>query len=62
VLVAYVQLLPDHVYIIYITRYHRNPGTYCIQANPVCTIHAKAEPFEESQSWPPLEKSSEKVR
>ena len=48
VLLAYVQLLPDHIYIIYITGYHRNLGTYCIQATPPCTIHAKVEPFEES--------------
>src|SRR5215208_8297979 len=59
VLVAYVQLLPDHTYIIYITGCHRNLGTYCIQATPSCTTYAKVEPFEESQSWSPLEKSTE---
>jgi hypothetical protein len=40
---------------------HRNLGTYFIQATPSCTTHAKVEPFEESQSQPPLEKSSENI-
>jgi hypothetical protein len=61
VLVAYVQLLPDHVYIMYITRQHRNLGTYRTQATPSCPAHPNVEPFGDSQSWPPLEKPSEKV-
>ena len=61
VLVAYVQLLPDHIYIMYITRYPRNLGTYCIRAAPSFMTHAKVEPFEESGIWAPLEKSSEIV-
>jgi hypothetical protein len=59
VLLAHVQLLPDHIYII---RYHRNLDTYYIQAIPSRTTNAKVEPFEESRSWAPLEKASEKVR
>jgi hypothetical protein len=61
VLLAYVKLLPDHVYIIYITGCPRNLVTYYIQATPSCTAHPKVEPFEESQSWLPLEKISAKV-
>jgi hypothetical protein len=60
VLVAYVQLLPDHAYIMYITRQHRNLGTYRIQATLSCTTHAKVEPFEGSQSWLSIEKSPKK--
>jgi len=57
VLVGFIQLLPDHIYVIYITRYHHNLGTYCIQATPSCTTHAKVEPFKESQSWALLSNS-----
>ena len=42
---------------MYITRYHRNLGTYCIQATPSCTTHTKVELFGESQSWAPLSNS-----
>jgi hypothetical protein len=41
---------------------HRNLDTYYIQATPSCMTHTKVEPFGESQSWPPLEKSLKKVR
>jgi hypothetical protein len=43
---------------MHITGYHRNLGTYCIQATPSYTTYAKVEPFEESQSQLLLEKIS----
>jgi hypothetical protein len=61
VLLACVQLIPDHTYIMYIAECYRNLGTYCIQATPSCTTNAKVEPFEESRSWAALEELSEKV-
>jgi hypothetical protein len=46
---------------MYITGCHRNLGTYCIHASPSCTTYAKVEPFEESWSWPPLEKIFQEI-